>query len=169
MMIHALRISPLIAFLLVGACTTMPTGPSVLVLPGTGKTFDQFRVDDFECRQFASGQVGGATAGQAQTDSTLRSAALGTAVGAVAGAAMDGRSGAGVGAGTGLLIGTLAGTGAGDASGYSLQRRYDFGYQQCMYAKGHKIPISGRLMTPPPPGAGATPPGPPPPPPPGAR
>ncbi len=162
-MIHALRFSPLVALLLAAACTTMPTGPSVLVLPGTGKTFDQFRADDFECRQFASGQVGGATATQAQTDSTLRSAALGTAVGAVAGAAMDGRSGAGVGAGTGLLIGTLAGTGAGDASGYSLQRRYDFGYQQCMYAKGHKVPVSGRLMTPPPPGAGATPPPPPPP------
>ena len=168
-MTHALRISPLVALLLVGACTTMPTGPSVLVLPGTGKNFDQFRVDDFECRQFASGQVGGATAAQAQTDSTVRSAALGTALGAVAGAAIDGRSGAGVGAGTGLLIGTLAGAGAGDASGYSLQRRYDFGYQQCMYAKGHKVPVSGRLMSPPPPGAGASPPPPPPPPPPAAR
>ena len=162
-MTHALRFSPLIALLLVGACTTMPTGPSVLVLPGTGKNFDQFRFDDFECRQFASGQVGGATAAQAQTDSTVRSAALGTALGAVAGAAIDGRSGAGVGAGTGLLIGTLAGAGAGDASGYSLQRRYDFGYQQCMYAKGHKVPVSGRLMSPPPSGAGASPPPPPPP------
>ncbi len=162
-MIQALRISPLIALLLVGACTTMPTGPGVLVLPGTGKSFDQFRADDFECRQFASGQVGGSTAEQTATDSTLRSAALGTAVGAIAGAAMDGRSGAGVGAGTGLLIGTLAGTGAGNASGYSMQRRYDFGYQQCMYAKGHKVPVAGRLMSPPPPGASASPPPPPPP------
>ncbi|HWT71813.1 MAG TPA: glycine zipper family protein, partial [Oxalicibacterium sp.] len=27
--------------LALSACTTMPTGPSVLVLPGTGKSFDQ--------------------------------------------------------------------------------------------------------------------------------
>jgi len=33
--------------------TTPPTpmGPSVLVLPGSTKTFDQFKVDDNECRK----------------------------------------------------------------------------------------------------------------------
>jgi hypothetical protein len=27
---------------LLGACATVPTGPSVMVLPGGGKSFDQF-------------------------------------------------------------------------------------------------------------------------------
>ena len=37
----------------------MPTGPSVMALPGTGKNFDQFRADDASCRQFAYAQIGG--------------------------------------------------------------------------------------------------------------
>ena len=40
------------------ACTTMPSGPNVMVLPGTGKNFDQFRADDFQCRQYAQSQLG---------------------------------------------------------------------------------------------------------------
>jgi hypothetical protein len=130
---------------LIAGCTTMPDGPSVMVLPGTGKSFDQFRADDMECRQFASSQVGGATASTAQADSGVRSAAVGTAIGAIAGAAMDGGHGAGVGAGAGLLMGSMAGAGAADVSGRGLQRRYDVGYQQCMYAKGHRIPVYGRM------------------------
>jgi hypothetical protein len=43
-------------------CATAPTGPGVLVLPGTGKSFDQFRFDEHECRQYAHAQVGGSTA-----------------------------------------------------------------------------------------------------------
>jgi hypothetical protein len=122
---------------------TMPSGPSVLVLPGSSKTFDQFRADDFDCRQYASVQVGGTTADQIAGDSVAKSAALGTVIGAAAGAAMGGQSGAGVGAGTGLAIGTLAGTGAGNTSAYDLQQRYDHAFQQCMYAKGHKVPVYG--------------------------
>jgi hypothetical protein len=30
----------------VSACATVPTGPSVMVLPGAGKPFDQFQLDD---------------------------------------------------------------------------------------------------------------------------
>lgn len=163
---------------LLAGCTTIPDGPSVMVLPGTGKSFDQFRFDDMDCKQFASGQVGGATASTVQPDSGVRSAAVGTAVGAIAGAAMDGGHGAGVGAGAGLLMGSMAGAGAADASGYGLQRRYDIAYQQCMYAKGHRIPVYGRMsggrtmeyaspspsassVTPPPPPAGNPPPPPP--------
>lgn len=146
-MINPLRFSPLLAALLVGACTTMPNGPGVMVLPGTGKSFDQFRADDFDCRQFASGQVGGTTPSQAASNSGVQSAAVGTAVGAAAGAAIGGSNGAAAGAGTGLVVGALAGTGAGEASGYEVQRRYDFAYEQCMYAKGHKVPVSGRFTT----------------------
>jgi len=42
---------PLAALLGLSACTVMPTGPSVMALPGTGKSFDQFRADDYDCRQ----------------------------------------------------------------------------------------------------------------------
>jgi hypothetical protein len=143
------RLSVLPALLILGACATYaPTGPSALVLPGTGKNFDQFRADDMECRQFASYQAGGSSQAQAATDSGVRSAALGTAIGAVAGAAMGGQHGAATGAGMGLLAGTLAGTGAGDMSARDMQRRYDNGYQQCMYAKGHRVPVSGRFAAP---------------------
>jgi hypothetical protein len=72
----------------------------------------------------------------------VRSAAVGTLLGAAAGAAINGGHGAAVGAGTGLALGGLAGTGAAQSSAYSVQQRYDFGYQQCMYAKGHRIPVS---------------------------
>jgi hypothetical protein len=170
-MIRAFRLAPLLTLLLVGACTTVPSGPGVMALPGTGKSFDQFRADDLDCRQFASMQVGGTAPNQAAADSGLRSAAVGTVIGAAAGAAIDGGRGAAVGAGTGLAVGALAGTGAAEGSAYGLQRRYDYAYIQCMYAKGHKVPVSGNFTssnpnpaapyTPPPP------PGSPPPPPPG--
>lgn len=104
---------PLLALL--AGCATAPTGPHVLVLPGTDKSFDQFRADEQECRQYAHSQIGTGTGG-------------------------------------------LAGTG-----GRGAQQRYDFAYQQCMYAKGHKVPMSraeaerysaskGSSPPPPPPG-----------------
>ena len=135
-----------------------------MVLPGTGKSFEQFRADDMDCRQFASSQVGGNTADQAAETSGLKSAAVGTAIGAAAGAIVGGRRGAATGAGTGLIVGGAAGAGAAGSSQHALQQRYDFGYQQCMYAKGHRIPTSGRFentarrpsaaYTPPPPPPG---------------
>jgi len=157
------------SLLAISACTTVPTGPSVLVLPGEGKPFEQFRADDIECRQFASSQIGGETASNAATDSGVRTAMVGTAIGAVAGAAMSGGRGTGAGAGMGLAMGSMAGAGAANASAYSMQRRYDIGYMQCMYAKGHRVPELERYaprrapayIPPPPPGM-------PPPPPPGA-
>ena len=176
------------ALLLLGGCVSMPTGPGVMVLPGTGKSFDQFRADDMDCRQYASSQVGGSGPDQAAETSGLKSAAVGTLVGAAAGAIIGGQRGAAAGAGTGLIIGSAAGAGAAGSSQYTLQQRYDFGYQQCMYAKGHRIPTSGRFentrrssatYTPPPPPPNAPapatgsipppPPGTPPPPPPGVR
>lgn len=171
------------ALLLLGACVSAPTGPSMLVLPGSGTNFDQFRADEYQCRQYAQDQIGGMTAEQASIDSGVKSAAIGTAVGAVAGAIVGGHQGAASGAGLGLLFGSVAGAGAAQGSAYTLQQRYDIGYQQCMYAKGHRVPVSGRFDNsrrssntyaappqqpgssyPPPP-----PPGAPPPPPPGVR
>src|SRR5512140_1255766 len=171
-----IRISPVVALLALGACTTIPIGPSVMALPGTGKNFDQFRADDAVCRQYALDQVGGTTANETAVESGVKSAAAGAAVGALAGAAMGGHQGAGVGAGMGLLVGSAAGANAGRGSGYGSQRRYDNAYVQCMYAKGERVPVSGHLSEPPrssapPPAPGGAyappPPGYPPPPPPG--
>src|SRR5260370_2807763 len=130
----------------VSACTSAPTAPSVMALPGTGKTFDQFRIDDGSCRQFASEQVGGVSANQAATTSAVGSAAIGTALGAAAGAAFNGGSGAAVGAGAGLLVGSAFGAGAAPRSAYDVQRRYDYAYLQCMYAAGDRIPVRRRMM-----------------------
>ncbi|MFM0280470.1 hypothetical protein P0D75_20860 [Paraburkholderia sediminicola] len=145
------------------------TAPSVMALPGTGKTFDQFRADDASCRQYAFSQVGGVSANQAATASAVGSAAIGTALGAAAGAAFNGGAGAAVGAGAGLLVGSAFGVGAAQGSAYDVQRRYDYSYLQCMYAAGDRIPVRGHMMVAPgvrpyvPPPQGLPPPPPPPP------
>jgi hypothetical protein len=132
----------------------------VLVLPGSGKNFDQFRGDDGTCRQFAQEQLG-SSPNRVAVASGVGSAVVGTVLGAAAGAAANGHRGAAVGAGSGLALGGLIGSGTGDNAARSAQRRYDFGYQQCMYAKGHRVPLAGRFTSessmssyppPPPPG-----------------
>lgn len=80
------------AFLL-SACSTAPSGPSVLVLPGSDKNFDQFHSEDQLCRQFTDKQV---AASEGNTDSK------------------------------------------GEA-----QKNYDIVYIQCMYSKGHQVPVPG--------------------------
>lgn len=139
------RLSILLPVALLTACVHIPTGPSVMVLPGAHKNFDQFRADDYLCRQFASEQVGGQTARQASISSGMESAVIGTALGAIAGAAFGGGRGAAIGAGSGLLAGGLSGSGAAHTSGSIGQQRYDAGYMQCMYAHGHRIPSPGRF------------------------
>ncbi len=155
----SIKLTPLLGLLALGACTTLPSGPSMLALPGTGKTFDQFRADDASCRQYAQLQMNGMSAEQAAADSGLRSAAVGAVLGAVAGAAINGGHGAGVGAGVGTALGGLSGVGAANAASYGTQQRYDFAYTQCMYAQGHRVPVSGRFTSAPsapvPPPAGA--------------
>jgi hypothetical protein len=131
--------------LVVTGCASLPNGPSVMVLPGTGMSFDQFRNDDVICQQYASFQVGGTTANQAGISSGLTSAAAGTALGAAAGAAIGGGSGAAIGAGSGLVAGSLVGINAASSSMYETQQRYDIAYIQCMYAKGHQVPVFGQF------------------------
>jgi hypothetical protein len=84
------RISALAATVLLSACVSMPSGPSVTSLPGSSKSFDQFRADDNDCRQYATNAIGGTSPSQAQVDSAVLSGVTGAAVGAAAGAAMDG-------------------------------------------------------------------------------
>ncbi len=140
------RVALLAPLVLVASCTTMPTGTSVMALPGTGKSFDQFRADDAECKSYAQYQVGGTTSQQAAVDSGVKSAAIGTAVGALAGAAIGGHQGAGAGAAAGLVVGSAAGVGSAETSGYGAQRRYDNAYVQCMYGKGERVPVSGQMV-----------------------
>ncbi|WP_354684954.1 hypothetical protein [Cupriavidus necator] len=143
---HALtRATLAVATLILGACAVMPSGPSVMALPGTGKNFNQFRADDYNCRQFALGRVGGVSSAQAANNAALGSAAVGTALGAAAGAAFDGGSGAAVGAGIGLLTGAAFGASHAQYAGYGTQRQYDAAYVQCMYASGNRVPVAGRV------------------------
>ena len=102
--------------LVLAGCVTIPNGPSQMVLPGSGRNFDEFRTDDLTCRQYAHDQIGGRTGQVAAEDSGVRSAAIGTLIGAAAGAAINGGTGAAVGAGAGLAMGGLAGTSAAEAS-----------------------------------------------------
>ena len=134
--------------LTVTGCASMPNGPSVMVLPGTGLSFKQFRNDDAICQQYASFQVGGTSPNQAGINSGVTSAVVGTALGAAAGGAIGGGSGAAIGAGSGLVAGSLVGTGIAGNSMYSVQQRFDVAYIQCMYAKGHQVPVSGQFSGP---------------------
>jgi hypothetical protein len=85
-----------VAVLLLAACSTpAPHGPGILVLPGSGKNFDQFRFDEQECRGYAQSSTKTAEQSVSATDA-------------------------------------------------SIQKLYDHAYTQCMYAKGHRVPVSGR-------------------------
>jgi len=87
-------IVPLSALLLAG-CSTMPTGPSVLVLPGTGKDFNQFNADEEQCRQLAMGQI----TSHGKPPSSLEEG----------------------------------------------QQAYDIKYIQCMYGRGHRVPVPAEM------------------------
>jgi len=113
------RRSSLAVVLALGGCASVPTGPDVTVLPGTGKTFDQFHADDAMCQQFAMAEATGTNPGS---------------------------------------------TGTGTST-YAMQRKYDLSYIQCMYAKGHRVPVLGPMavqpavrVPPPPPVAAPLPP-----------
>jgi hypothetical protein len=85
-----------LAVALLSACSSAPTyGPSMLVLPGTNKTFDHFRLDEQDCRAHAQSQI--------------------------------------------------TKSGAEQESAGTPQQRYDRSFLQCMYAKGHKVPLTGRV------------------------
>lgn len=134
-----------IAAAALAGCVTVPTGPEIAVMPGSRKSFDEFRSDDLACRDYAQSFVGGPAAAQGANDAAVTNAVVGTAIGAAAGAVLGSASGnsgpgAAIGAGAGLLVGSAAGSNAAGYSSYSLQRRYDTAYAQCMYARGNQVP-----------------------------
>lgn len=140
-----------LAAAVLGGCATIPAGPSVMVLPKPGKSFEAFQSDDAFCRQWAMQQI------QVPPNETVNKnlasgAAIGTAMGAGLGAAIGAASGkpatgAAIGAASGLVTGTAVASGQAHAAGWEAQRRYDNAYQQCMHAKGNQIP--GSAVTPP--------------------
>jgi hypothetical protein len=125
-----------VAAVVLAGCATIPTGPSVMVLPAPGKSFESFQSDDMACRQWALQQAG-VQPSDAVNEKLASGAAIGTLIGAGLGAAIGAASGsagagAAIGAGSGLLAGTAVATGPASASGWEIQRRYDMAYQQCM-------------------------------------
>jgi len=138
------KITPVLLLLMVTGCATLPTGPSVRVLPAQGKPFDTFRAEDATCRQWAEQEMGMSTQ-QTYDKNVATGAVAGTAIGAGLGAAVgaaSGHAGAGaaIGAASGLLFGTAAGSNAGQVNAREAQRRYDNAYVQCMYSYGNQVP-----------------------------
>lgn len=139
--LHLLSLAGVLAL---AGCVTVPTGPAIMALPGTAKSFDEFRADDVSCRQYAQYSLGPG-AEQVPANAAAANAAGGALWGAAAGAIIDSASGragegAAIGAGTGLLFGSAAGANAAGYSYYGMQRRYDMAYLQCMYARGNQVP-----------------------------
>jgi hypothetical protein len=149
----------LLVMAVLAGCATVPTGPSVMVMPAPGKPFEVFQAEDGACRQWAGQQIGGQNPDEAANKNLAGGAAIGTMVGAAMGALIGsayGNAGAGaaIGAGTGLLGGSAVASESAQGTKWDLQRRYDIAYQQCMYAKGNQIPGSvqrQRQSYPPPP------------------
>ena len=140
-MIYLPRSIPLVALALLAGCDTMPEGPTVTALQGADKSFDEFRTDDVDCRQYAHAQVGGVTSASADHASGVTSTAPSSAICVAVGAAIDGRGSAAAGSRTGSLI---DGTDAAQFAGYGLQQRYNCAYVQCMYMKGDRVPLLAR-------------------------
>ncbi len=135
---------PTSAVALSACAVAPPPGPSVMAVPGQGKSFEAFQQDDYGCRQYAAAQTGGVPPGVAASNSAVGSAVAGTALGAAAGAAIGAAAGAAgpgaaIGAATGLIAGSAIGSNAAAASYGGVQQAYDIGYSQCMIAHGDTI------------------------------
>lgn len=152
---------PMFLLVVLSGCATLPSGPSVNVLPTQGKHFDTFRTEDAACRQWAEQRLG-MSAQQAYDSNVATGAVAGTAIGTGLGAAIgsaSGHAGGGalVGAATGLLLGSAAGSDSGRVYGRDAQRRYDNAYVQCMYSYGNQVPgyspraVAATAPPPPPP------------------
>ena len=130
--------------LLAGCAVQPPTTPTVMALPGNGKSLAAFQQDDFTCRNYASQMVAYQSPGQAGTSPGVTGATLGTLAGAALGAGLGAAAGnAGIGAAgggaAGLLGGTSVGSSRGAASQFSLQQQFNIAYTQCMFSRGNSV------------------------------
>ncbi|HQT46652.1 MAG: hypothetical protein B7X08_01485 [Acidocella sp. 20-63-7] len=158
----------LLPILALGGCAVAPpSGPTVVAMPGQGKTWVQFQQDDAYCRNYAQSRLpeAGQVAANTQNNATT-TAVAGTLIGAAAGAALGSLSGnvgagAAVGAGAGLLGGAAVAGNNTQAAADSLQGRYDVAYAQCMVGNGEAIqqPEASPMAYGPPPGYYGPPPG----------
>jgi outer membrane lipoprotein SlyB len=138
-----------------GGCAPTVMAPTVPIMPGPNKPFDQFAADQQACQSYANAQVAPLTA-QANNQA-LGSTLLTTALGAGLGAAIGGGRGAAIGAASGAVVGGATGAQGSSMAGRSIQQQYDIYYAQCMAAHGNQVPGAG-----PPPMAGPPPGSPPP-------
>jgi len=159
----------LLSMLALSACTAVPpSGPSVVAMPGQGKSWAQFQQDDAYCKSYAQAQMPDASqTAQASQQNSAGTAVAGTLIGAAAGAALGalgGNAGAGaaVGAGVGLAGGASVAGSQTQATADSLQSRYDVAYAQCMVGHGESIQQPGGPSYGAPPAYYAAPPPPPP-------
>ncbi|RKT24866.1 OmpA family protein [Paraburkholderia sp. RAU2J] len=133
-----------VALALGGCAVVPPSGPSIVALPHSGESLEQFQQNDYACRDYANRSTNSSAGAQAATTNSVNSAALGTfggaAIGALFGAAAgNAGAGAAIGAGSGLLIGGANGANSAQYSAAGLQAHYDAAYAQCMTSKGDTI------------------------------
>jgi hypothetical protein len=129
-----------LAVCLTACASSVPSGPSVAVMPAQGKPFEIFEQENAICKNYASREVGIDTNAAAQSE-VLQGGVAGAVLGAAAGAAMgDNSRAAATGAGVGAVMGTAVGAGNAQRLTADMQRRYDIAYEQCMYAKGNQLP-----------------------------
>ncbi len=125
---------------LLSACVSAPTGPTITIMPREGKSFEEFKKEDEECRSFAAQAVKDGNAAALKEGAI--SAATGAAIGAAAGALYQGGNSRNVG--TGAAIGMVGGAAVGAMGASSkeaqAQTQYNTAYQQCMYTKGNQVP-----------------------------
>ena len=163
MKVYTRTAAGLMALVALAGCVSRPTGPTVAVMPGPGKSFEQFQTDDLVCKGYANQQVAGEE--NSANNTQLGTAALGTILGAGLGAAIGGGRGAAIGAGAGAVGGTAVGGANASNAQHSLQGRYNIAYEQCMASKGNRLPTPGYVTyyspyAPPPPAAVVVPPAP---------
>lgn len=129
-----------IGIAVITACVSAPTGPTITIMPREGKSFEEFKMDEEECRAFAAQSV--KDVNTAALKEGAISAATGAAIGAAAGALYQGGSSTNVG--TGAAIGMVGGAAVGAMRASSketqAQTQYNTAYQQCMYTKGNQVP-----------------------------
>lgn len=140
---------------LLAGCAMQPVGPTVRVMPAPYKPFEVFEREQYDCERYADQSVSGEA--QAANNRAVGAAALGAGLGLALGAATGDGHAATFGAVAGGAAGTAIGADRSDREGYSIQRRYDIAYSQCMYSKGNQVPgfaAPRRGPPPPPPGEG---------------
>jgi hypothetical protein len=145
--------------LMLAGCATTPPGPTVRVMPGPYKPFEVFQRDQFECTRYAEDMVAGNA--ENANNRAIGAAIIGAGLGLALGAATGDGDAATAGLVAGGAVGTAVGAAGSDNENYSIQRRYDIAYSQCMYAKGNQVPGFARpraVPPPPPPGRNGPPP-----------